>query len=157
MEPLSELLEAGHVALDVRAPDFDACLADLATRLGDARALGGEQCRVLTQALRDRERLSATCVGRGVAIPHAYVAGIPRVMLLFARLADALDYGAPDGEPVDLVFLLAGPEEAQTAHLALLARLTRLLHDQRLLSDLRGAGSPADALRALREVERRHA
>lgn len=157
MDPLSALLEAGHIALDVEAPDFDACLGDLAGRLASEIALNGEQCRLLTEALRDRERITATCVGRGVAVPHAYVDGVPHVMLLFARLSAGLPHDAPDGQPVDLVFLLAGPREAQAGHLPLLARLVRLLHDQRLLEDLRRATRPADVIQAVRAVERRHA
>lgn len=157
MDPLTELLGAGHVVLDVQAPDFDACLSQLSAQLGEARSLGGDLCGLLTEALRDRERLSATAVGRGVAIPHAYVDGIPRVMLLFARLAEPLEYAAPDNVPVDLVVLLVGPAEAQTGHLPLLARITRLLHDQRLLDELRTAASAEDVRRALREVEARHA
>lgn len=157
MERLSDLLEQGLIALDVQAPDFDACLGTIANALAERRALDAAQCTLLTEALRDRERLAATAIGHGVAVPHAYVAGIPRVMLLFARLAEALPYTAPDSEPVDLVFMLIGPPEAQAGHLPLLARLVRLLHDRQLPADLRKAASPDDVQRAVRDMEQRHA
>jgi mannitol/fructose-specific phosphotransferase system IIA component (Ntr-type) len=156
MEQPSDLLAAGHIVLDVRAPDFDACLERMAAALAEARALDAAQIRALSTALHERERLGATAIGRGVAVPHAYAAGIPRTMLLFARLAHAVPHEAPDGAPVDLVLLLAGPAEAQSGHLPLLAHLVRLLHDPRLLEALRRASGPAAVLEALRQAERLH-
>jgi PTS system nitrogen regulatory IIA component len=156
MEQPSDLLAAGHVALDVAAPDFDACLEHLADVLAARYVLDPAQCQALAEALRDRERLGATGIGRGVAVPHAYAAGIPRVMLLFARLAHPVEHGTPDGVPIDLVLMLAGPAEAQLGHLPLLAHLVRLLHEQRLLDELRRGASAAEVLQALREAERRH-
>ena len=157
MEQIADLLDEGMIALDVQAPDFDACLGTLTNTLAEQHVLDGTQCRLLTDALRNRERLSATAIGHGVAVPHAYVAGIPRVMLLFARLRDALAYAAPDAVPVDLVFMLVGPPEAQSGHLPLLARLVRLLHHQQLPDQLRAARSREDVRRAVREMERDHA
>ncbi len=157
MDRLSELLEAGNIALDLDVSDFDACLAALAGHLRSHRLLDREQSRALAEELRRREELAATCIGRGVVIPHAYLDAMPRVMLLFARLRRAVEHGAPDGQAVDLVFLLAGPTAAQPGHLPLLARLVRLLHDQRLLDELRAASAPEEVLRAVRAVERRHA
>jgi PTS system nitrogen regulatory IIA component len=157
MEQPLHLLDVGHVVLDVHAPDFQGCLDALTGYLAQHEALDAVRCRLLTEALRDRERLATTSIGRGVAVPHAYVEGVPRVMLLFARLKPPVAHETQDEQPIDLVFMLVGPEEAQAGHLPLLARLVRLLHDQRFLAELRGAATPEAVLRALREVERRHA
>lgn len=94
--------------------------------------------------------------GRRCGGAHAYVAEMPTPLLVLARLKQAIDYGAPDGQAVDLVFLLAGPTEAQKEHLVVLARLARLLHDQQWLAELRAARTAEEALRVVREVERRH-
>jgi mannitol/fructose-specific phosphotransferase system IIA component (Ntr-type) len=78
------------------------------------------------------------------------------VLCLFARLARGVAHGTPDGVPVDLVFLLAGPLRAQRHHLPLLAHIVRLLHGPHLLERLRGADSPEAVLEAWREAERLH-
>ena len=85
------------------------------------------------------------------------MAGVPRELLLVARLGREIPFDAIDGKPVDLVFLLTGPESAQGRHLTVLARLVHLLHDRQLLSDLRQAQDDDSVRRAFRAVENRHA
>ena len=157
MDAISELLQAGSVSLDIDPGAFDVCLELMSGVLGERLSLSSEDCARISAALRERERLAATNIGNGVAVPHAYVDGVPRVMLFFARLRERLEHGSGNGEPVDLVFMLVGPQAAQAGHLPLLARLVRLLHDQQLLADLRGAHSAVDVLNAVLQVEQRHA
>lgn len=156
MATLQDALRAGHVVLDMEAEDFAACLQALTERLAAAQGLADGTAGDLRTALQSREELGGTCIGRGVAVPHAYVEGVAEPMLLFARLGTPLDYGAPDGEPVDLVFLLCGPPAAQRDHLALLARVVRLLHDTDLIAALRGAASAEQVYTAVQEAEARH-
>ena len=66
-------------------------------------------------------------IGEGIAIPHARVPGLPKLIGYFARLAAPVDYDALDDAPVDLVFLLLAPEAESTAQLKALARIARLL------------------------------
>src|SRR3569623_2216499 len=56
------------------------------------------------ERLEERERLGSTGFGRGVAIPHARVAGITRPVAALLRLAEPVDFDAEDGMPIDLVF-----------------------------------------------------
>ena len=123
----------------------------------DRNLLSGELGRKLDQALISREKLEVTSIGRGVVIPHAYLKGFPGELVCFARLKEAIEHNAPDGQPIDLVFMMTGPEEAQKQHLQTLARIVRLIHDPKLLSDLRKAASAEEVLEAIKEVERRHA
>ena len=73
---------------------------------------------------------------------------MPRVVGLFAKLAQPIEFVAIDGLPVDIVFLLLSPTEAGVEHLKALARVSRRLRDRGFVAKLRGAGS-ADALYAL--------
>jgi PTS system nitrogen regulatory IIA component len=72
------------------------------------------------------------------------------------RAGEALDFGALDSEPVDLLFLLLSPPDAQNLHLRLLARLSRIFSSQNLLERLRRAPGPKEVLRLLREEDARH-
>jgi PTS system nitrogen regulatory IIA component len=67
------------------------------------------------------------------------------VTLLVARLARGIEYGAIDGEPVDLVVLLLSPEEAGADHLKALARVSRTLRSPAALAGMRQA-TDAEAL-----------
>lgn len=102
----------------------------------------------IADCLNARERAGSTGYGAGVAIPHCRHAGIARVRGFFVRLSDAIDYGAVDGFPVDLVFMLLSPTHAGVDHLKALAAVSRLLRDGDMVAKLRGART-SDALFAL--------
>jgi len=96
-------------------------------------------------ALLERERLGATSVGNGVAIPHARLPNLESVSGVFVRLAQPIDYDAADEQPVDLIFLLLAPEAANAEHLRALAKISRLFRKADFRDSLRGADG-ADAL-----------
>lgn len=93
-------------------------------------------------ALLDRENLGPTGVGHGVALPHARLAGLDRVVGVFLRLDRGTDFGAVDRQPVDLVFGLFAPEDAGVEHLKALALVSRTMRDQALCSKLRANSEP---------------
>lgn len=82
-------------------------------------------------------------MGRGVAIPHARLEGLDRIVGVFSRLQKPIDYDAADGEPVDLVFALFAPEDSGADHLRALARISRSLRDASICSKLRSADQAA--------------
>jgi nitrogen PTS system EIIA component len=107
-------------------------LADQAAELSQVDA------QTIFAALLHRERLSSTGMGKGIAIPHTRLTGIDRIVCVFARLDQPIDYEAADGEPVDLVFLLLAPESAGADHLNALSRISRLSREPATLETLRG-------------------
>ncbi len=98
--------------------------------------------RALFDDLMSRERLGSTALGEGVAIPHCRTR-CKRIHGAFMRLAEPVDYDAPDGEPVDLLFVLVVPPEESSAHLDVLAVLARLFQDPENRRRLRN--QPTDA------------
>jgi len=108
----------------------------------------GLDSREIFDRLAERERLGSTGFGGGIAIPHGKIDGLSRVVGVFARLAQPIDFAAVDDLPVDLVFMLLSPAGAGAEHLKALATVSRRLRDRSFTAKLRGAGSP-DALLAL--------
>lgn len=96
-------------------------------------------------ALIDREGLGPTGVGQGIALPHARLADVDRVVGLFLRLEKPLNFDAVDRQPVDLVFALIAPEHAGVDHLKALALVSRTLRDSATCAKLR-ANSDANTL-----------
>lgn len=145
MTDFSDLLTPGVVLKDVNAVSKKAALQQLAT----AAAAGyGLDAKAAVAALLDRERIGSTGFGAGVAIPHAKLAGLDRVVGVFARLSEAIDFQAIDDLPVDIIFMMLSPLDGGAGHLKALARVSRQLRDRGFVAKLRGAGSP-DALYAL--------
>ena len=82
--------------------------------------------------LRDvmaREALAPTGMGMSCAIPHAHSVSARKTVVAAARLKSPVDFGAPDGSPASLVFLMVGPKDAEGIHLKLLSKIARFLHD----------------------------
>lgn len=88
-------------------------------------------------ALIDREGLGPTGVGQGIALPHARLATVDRVIGVFLRLEKPLNFDAVDRQPVDLVFALIAPENAGVDHLKALALVSRTLRDPATCAKLR--------------------
>jgi nitrogen PTS system EIIA component len=113
-----------------------------------AHALFGQDAGRVVDALRARERLASTAMGAGIAIPHARLPDLREPIGLFLRLVQPADFGAPDGQGVDLAFVLLSPQDQSALHLRTLARIARLLGDAGLCRKLR-ATSNGPALHAL--------
>ena len=93
-----------------------------------------------------RERLGSTGLGAGVALPHCRLAGIDIPMGALATLAEPIDYDSPDNKPVDLVFCLVVPDNADEEHLQLLAQLAELFSQEDICSQIRNADEPEEIL-----------
>lgn len=102
-----------------------------------------------------RERLGSTGIGNGVAIPHARSPHCSGPVAAFLKLAEPIDFDAIDGEPVDLVFVLLVPEEADDTHLALLSQVATVMNDADTRSRLRHSTTQRELYDTLIEAIRR--
>ncbi|CAN5564133.1 PTS IIA-like nitrogen regulatory protein PtsN [soil metagenome] len=145
MIDFSDLLLPQAVIERLAAATKKSLFQQLGAIAGEAYGLSPE---AVTECLTERERLGATGFGGGVATPHGKLAGLDRVVGVFARLPQPIDFHAVDDVAVDIVFMLLSPPDAGAEHLKALARVSRLLRDRSVVAKLRGAGS-RDALFAL--------
>lgn len=93
-------------------------------------------------ALQDRESIGPTGVGKGVALPHARIPTLDRVVGVFVRLERPVAFEAVDRQPVDLVFALFAPEDSGVQHLKALALVSRALRGQKVQAKLRANDDP---------------
>lgn len=90
-----------------------------------------------------REKLGSTGLGLGIAIPHSRIDNCTQPLGTLVTLDEAIDFDAPDGQPVDLVFALLVPSEAHQQHLDTLAQIARKFSDADFCKRLRGAADAA--------------
>jgi PTS system nitrogen regulatory IIA component len=106
--------------------------------LGDvAHAVYGIDAQAAIEALQERESLGPTGVGYGVALPHARLVDIDRVVGVLIVLETPINFDAVDRLPVDIAFALFAPKEAGVEHLKALALVSRTLRDAQLCAKLR--------------------
>jgi PTS system nitrogen regulatory IIA component len=132
---LSDIIGSHAVLAGLKVGSKKRLLQEMASFAAqhDSAVSAGECLDVLQQ----REALGPTGMGGGVAIPHARLPGLDRVVGYFARLIKPVDFDAVDGLPVDLVFMLLAPQEAGAEHLRALARVSRTLRDPNICEKLR--------------------
>ena len=88
-------------------------------------------------ALMERESLGPTGVGNGVALPHARLEGLDRVVGALVVLDKPIPFDAVDRQPVDLFFALFAPLDSGVEHLKALARVSRVFRREDIRSRLR--------------------
>jgi mannitol/fructose-specific phosphotransferase system IIA component (Ntr-type) len=150
---LSELLSPATIKLNLTGMDRDAVLAELVNQIPDI-ASQPEARQTLLRALQEREQLHSTGIGDGIALPHArnaLVGLVDKPVIVFGRHPTGVPYGAIDGVPARLFFLLLAPTVTQ--HLAMLAKISRLLRDPKLRQGLLAADRPEKVLALIREAE----
>jgi PTS system nitrogen regulatory IIA component len=122
-----------------------------------AAAVAGVDQQRLLEALMERERLGTTGIGHGIAIPHARMTEVKKLVGLFARLDHPVDFEALDDQPSDLIFLLLAPDSADADSLKALARISRLLRDSGLQRRLRQEQDRDAVYRMLTQKPESHA
>jgi PTS system nitrogen regulatory IIA component len=145
---ITDLLSADDVVLDLSVASRRKLLQALATEA--ASRLGCPEQKVL-DALKAREQLGSTALGKGVALPHAQIGGNDLPVMLFARLRRPIDFEAGDDEPIDLVFLVLWPEAFPEGFLPALSEICRVLREPEMLRRLRLARSPEDVVALLHQ------
>ncbi len=111
----------------------------------------GLSSQTTVEALLDRESLGPTGVGHGVALPHARLDGLDKVVGAFVKLDTPLEFGAVDRQPIDIAFALFAPEDAGVEHLKALALVSRTLREQSFCTKLRANPDPATLYAILTE------
>lgn len=123
-------------------------LIDLHASVGNVR-----DKEVFRAEILKREELGSTAVGDGIAIPHAKSETVAAPGLAAMTVPSGVDYGAPDGKPSDILFMIAAPLDGDL-HLEVLSRLMTLLMDEGLRANLKAAKTPEEFLAAIDDMER---
>jgi mannitol/fructose-specific phosphotransferase system IIA component (Ntr-type) len=137
----------GCVLVRQRARTKDALFAEFAEKF--SRLLPGLASSRIDQALRERERQQNTAVGDGIALPHAALPEVQGTHVGVFTTADAVDYQAPDGRPVDVFFVLVGGQAERATHLQALSTIAAMLLRTPLAERLRAAADREQVLEAL--------
>ena len=101
----------------------------------------------------EREKESTTGVGNGIAIPHGRCKAVDKAGLAAIVLNKPVEYEALDNKPVELLFLIAAPEDKGNVHLEILSKLAMMLMDQEFTFKLKNSRTAEEFIRAIDEAE----
>lgn len=138
---------------NLKSEDKSAVISELAQRISaNVPPLKADDIETV---LVNRENLGSTGIQDGIAIPHAKVRGLEKVLIACGRSQKGIDFDAPDKKPTHLFFVLLAPEQSAAMHLKILARLSRLLKDHEFRSRLLSAKGSDDIYRTIVEEDER--
>jgi PTS system nitrogen regulatory IIA component len=156
VEGMLQFLTRDVIKLEVKANDKHGVISELVALLAEKGKIDKKDTEAVTQAILKRESLGSTGIGHGLAIPHAKAS--PHVKSLvgaFGRSARGVDYGAIDGEPCNLFFLMVSPQAGVETHLKILKKLASLGRDANFCRFLRDAKDEDEVASLLTEAESR--
>jgi mannitol/fructose-specific phosphotransferase system IIA component (Ntr-type) len=148
---LTELLTPDRIKIPLASSEKEDLLRELVELAG--AGVAGPEREALLQAVLDREAVLSTGIGGGVAIPHGKSPAVDSLVLAAGVAPQGVDFEALDGQPVQLFFLLVGPEAAAGEHVKALSRISRLLRRDTFRSRLAAAADPREFYRILSEAE----
>lgn len=136
--PLRDLLDGDRIAR-LASPSGRDAVIDAAARLLAGAAASPAEVAGIRDSLHAREALASTAIGHGVALPHGRIADLEDTRCAFLQLDPPVDFGALDGQPVDLVVAMAVPEHSVQEHLHRLAEVAERFSDPAFRAALRAA------------------
>ncbi len=149
---LSDFVNKRLINLSLQAKGKKETLEELAALLVKQRIIPDRE--KLVSVLMERESLGSTGVGNGIAIPHVKTDLVKKIIIAFGKSDKGIDFDSLDKKPVYLVFLIIAPEEAHETYLRVLARISRLLHEEKIRNGLRTAQSPRQVINLIRKEEK---
>lgn len=147
---IRDLLKPESIIIDADVHSKDEAINTLIDLHEKAGNLSDKE--VYTKGILKREEESTTAIGEGIAIPHCKSDAVKHPGLTAMTVPEGIDYGAPDGQPSNLLFMIAAPMDGDL-HLEVLARLMTLLMDLDLRARLLQAKTGDEFLEELNKAE----
>jgi len=140
MSLISKILTSECVLLDAESTSKKRVFERVGILFENTQNIARSQ---VFDSLFAREKLGSTGLGQGVAIPHGRVKGLRDAVAAFVKMETPIPFDAPDGLPVNFIFVLLVPERATDLHLQILGELAQMFSDQKFRDELTNANDAA--------------
>ncbi len=149
---LTDILQPDCVRVPLAASNKQEAIFELVDLL--CQKIGIEDPAALREAVWSREQTRTTGIGHGLAIPHGKIAACKKLCMAIGLTASPIEFGAIDGQPVQLVILLASPADQTGPHIQALARISKLLTDAAFRNQIKSAASPEELYQLIEAKEK---
>jgi fructose-specific phosphotransferase system IIA component len=139
---LTDILSPDCIKVPLTATDKRGLIEEIVDLVNDAGKLSNRD--QMLQATLEREATRTTGIGSGLAIPHGKCAAVKELVMAIGVAHKPVDFESIDGKPVNIVIFLASPPDKTGPHIQALARISRLMTDQKFRQALDKAQSPEE-------------
>ncbi|ELC7279543.1 PTS sugar transporter subunit IIA [Aeromonas veronii] len=144
---ITTLINEHLINLDLKATRKEEVFTEMARLLASQGKVSDEQAFI--KDLWAREELGNTGFEEGVALPHAKSAAVCNPAVAIGISRNGIEYGAEDGKPSHIFFMIASPDGGANHHIEVLAELSGKLIEEGFIAKLLAANTPVDALALL--------
>ncbi len=148
---IADYLQDHLIFLDIEAGDKNTAIKKIVDKMDQADVFMDAD-KFLNEVYQ-RESLGSTGIGKGVALPHARTQNVKNIIISITRLKEGIDFSSEDKQPVRLVFLLGTPLKAVGEYLKVLAKLSKLLREDKIRSQILKAEAPHQIRKIFEEAE----
>ncbi len=148
MNLISKILPLENILLDVDSSSKKRVFERVGLLFENGQNIARSQ---VFDSLFAREKLGSTGLGQGIAIPHGRIKNLRDAVGAFVKTGNLIPFDAPDGQPVNLIFVLLVPERATDLHLQLLGELAQMFSDPAFRSRLQASDDVAEIHKMLTE------
>lgn len=148
---LIDILQPDCVKVPLASTEKKQAVFELADLLVEHTPI--RDCDELKKAIWDRELTRTTGIGHGIGIPHGKTAGVDQLRMAIGLAPEPIEFGAIDGRPVELVILLASPQDQTGPHIQALAKISRMLTEPDFREALKRVESAEDLYNMIAQHE----
>ena len=148
---ISEYIKADTIDLNLKAKNKNAVIKELYGNLKKTNLIKDEE-----QGLNDilaREEMGSTGIGKRIALPHAKTKAVDELIVTFGISRNGIAYDSLDDENVNIFFMFLCPENKSQEYLKVLARISRLIREDRFIDNLLKAESNEQIIEIIRTEE----
>lgn len=150
---VTKFLPASQINIDLKAKNKEEAITSLVNILVEQGLVPKEKVEEVKAALFERETLTSTGLGYGIALPHVKTDTVREICIAFGRSRQGVDFDALDGNPVHLFFLILAPTKKTEEYLKTLSSISALLKNDKIRSQLQAAKSVDEIFKIFDQAE----
>ena len=147
MDQIFDMISVDRIKI-IEAKDKESALKEMVGLLSTARSIRDNQ--EFEKAIMDREKILSTSIGLGIAIPHVRLDSVTDITIAIGVLKKGIEYESFDGQPVNIIIMIASPSGAHREYLRTLAKIALFLKNPSLRNKILSAETPGEIYAALK-------
>ena len=153
MKRLLEYMSEDRIILNLKSKEKEEVFEEMAPLFVADNIIDAEELEEYIEGLKEREKLTATGMQDGIAVPHAKSPSVHKIALALGISKEGINFESMDGEPSKYIFMIAAPKGTKQEHLDLLAMISELSYSEEVLEKLEKAQTRAEVIEILGNFE----
>ncbi len=153
MKRLLEYMSEDRIILNLKSQEKEEVFEEMAPLFVEDNIIDAEELEEFIEGLKEREKLTATGMQDGIAVPHAKSPSVHKIALALGISKEGINFESMDGEPSKYIFMIAAPKGTKQEHLDLLAMISELSYSEEALEKLGKAQTKSEVIGILGNFE----